>query len=156
MTQTQALVELARRASAGDETCLVGLRKLLDDKPEIWRTIGDVSILAEKSWIALLSRGNKLMDESIPRRLKEMKAELGGPAASPLEKVLIDLIGGTWLATQHGEIDAANSSGGSLQQANFRLRRAESAQRRLLNAVKTLQVVRALAPRGLLSSGKGE
>ncbi len=155
MTQAEALAELARRASEGNEYCLAGLRKMLDEDPKIWRKLGNVSGLAEKSWIALLSNGNKLMEESIPRRLEEMKNELGDPHATPLEKLLIELVGVTWLAAQHGEIDAAGPGGGNLQQANFRLRRAESSQRRLLAAVKTLQLIRALVPRGLRSSGPG-
>ena len=138
-----------RRANSGNETCLAGLRKLLDEQPEIWRAIGNVSALAQKSWIALIGNGNKLVEESIPRQLKELKAELSGPNASPLETMLVDLVATTWLAAQHGEAIAASPEGGSLQQASLRLRRAESSQRRFLNAVRTLTMVRALLPRGL-------
>jgi hypothetical protein len=155
MTQEQSFDELVRRASAGNKVCLAGLRKLLDEKPEIWRTVGNLSALAEKCWIGLLGNGNKLAEESIPRRLKELKAELAGHHPTPLEKMLIDLIGVTWLAAQHGEISAAGPPGASLQQANFRLRRAESAQRRLLNSVKMLTMVRALVPRSLMPLSAG-
>jgi hypothetical protein len=96
-----------------------------------------------------LSSGNTLIEESVSRRLKELKAELRGPRATALEELIIDLIGITFLAAQHGEIAAASPLGGSIQQANFRLRRAESAQRRFLNAIKTLAMLRALLPRGL-------
>jgi hypothetical protein len=150
MTQEQGFEELVRRANAGNKVCLAGLRKLLDEKPEIWRTVGNLSALAEKSWISLLSNGNTLAEESIPRHLKELKAGLAGDDPTPVEKMLIDLIGVTWLAAQHGEISASSPPGGSLQQANFRLRRAESSQRRLLNWVKMLAMVRALVPRGLM------
>ena len=150
MTQRAAFDELVRRADAGSETCLAGVRELLDEKPEIWRTVGDLSALAEKRWIELLSNGSKLMEESVPRRLKELKAELAGPHSTPLEQLLVDEVGVTWLASQHGEISAADESGGSLQQANFRLRRAESAQRRFMKALKTLTMIRALVPRGLM------
>src|ERR1019366_9278853 len=66
-----------------------------------------------------------------------------------LETMLVDLVATTWLAAQHGEAIAASPEGGSLQQASLRLRRAESSQRRFLNAVRTLTMVRALLPRGL-------
>jgi len=150
LTQEEGFDELVRRANSGNKVCLAGLRKLLDEKPEIWRTVGNLSTLAEKYWTDLLSNGNKLAEESIPRRLKEMKAELAGPDPTPLEKMLIDMIGATWLAAQHGEISAASPPGASLRQANFWLKRAESAQRRLLNTVKMLTMVRALVPRGLM------
>ena len=46
-----------------------------------------------------------------------------------------------------GEINAAQM-GGSLEVSNFRLKRAESAQRRFASAVRSLTLVRALLPRG--------
>ena len=67
-SQAEAFNEVVRRANSGNETCLAGLRKLLDERPEIWQAIGNVSALAEKSWIALIGNGNKLVEESIPRR----------------------------------------------------------------------------------------
>jgi hypothetical protein len=63
---------------------------------------------------------------------------------------LIDLIGVTWLATQHADIEAACPPGASLGQAAFRLKRAESALRRHLSAVKTLTALRTLMPQGLV------
>jgi hypothetical protein len=149
LTQAQAFEELVRRANDGNAACLDGLREILDKNPAIWRRAGDVSALAERSWTDLLANGNKLAEESIRRRLAEFKRELAGDQAAPLESLLIDLVGVCWLATNQAEIAAAGPAGGSLQQAQFRLRRAESAQRRLLNAAKTLVMLRALAPRGL-------
>src|SRR5688572_26939376 len=42
LTQAEALQELGRRASAGSEQALAGLRQLLDERPEIWQAVGDV------------------------------------------------------------------------------------------------------------------
>jgi hypothetical protein len=54
-----------------------------------------------------------------------------------------------WLEVQHLERVSADATAGSLDQAGFRLKRLESAQKRYLNAVKTLTTVRALVPAGL-------
>jgi hypothetical protein len=145
------------RASQGNEACLQGLRKLLDGKPEIWKKVGDVSALAERAWVELLSPGNQLLAESIPRRLKELKSSLAGPSPTPLEATLIDYMAITWLAAHHGELAAAEV-GGSPEVARLRLRRAESAQKRFTAAVKTLSLVRALVPPGLRGreAGAGE
>ncbi len=147
ITQAEAFAEVVRRASEGNEQCLAGLRAQLDNNPEIWRKVGDVSALAEKAWIELFSSGNKLAEESILRRQRELKADLAGSQASPLEKLLIDLVGVTWLAALHGEYAAASPPGGSIQLATYRLKRAESAQRRFARAVRTLTLVRAAAPK---------
>jgi hypothetical protein len=49
----------------------------------------------------------------------------------------------------HAEIQAASPGAGSLQQAAFRRRRAESALRRHVSTVKTLATLRSLLPAGL-------
>jgi hypothetical protein len=153
LNQGQALQELVRRANEGNATCLAGMRQLLDDNPEIWQQAGDVASLATRSWIELMAAGNKLAEESIPRRLRAMKAELTSPHPTALERLLIDVIGVSWLAAMHGEVVAAQS-GGSIQQAAFRQRRAESCQRRLLRAMKTLEMVRALSAKTRLKKTK--
>jgi hypothetical protein len=54
------------------------------------------------------------------------------------------------LGTQHAEIQAASPAGSSLDQAAFRLKRAESIHKRLPAATKTLATLRALLPQGLV------
>jgi hypothetical protein len=130
------------------------LRKILDEQPAIWKAVGNASALAERAWLELLADGNKLALECIPRHLRELKAELAGPRPSPLEKLLVDLVGVAWLAANYGEIAAASPAGGC-QQAALRLRQAESGQKRLLGAVRTLALVRELLPQpGLPVAGE--
>lgn len=151
--QAVGIQELMKRASEGNATCLAGLPRVLDDNPQIWQVVGNVGSLAERHWIELMAEGNKLAEESIIRRLRATKAELAGPNPSPLEALLIDVIGIASLASMHGEIVAAQG-GGSIQQAAFRQRRAESTQRRFLRAVKTLAMVRALSAKTTPKSAK--
>jgi hypothetical protein len=66
-----------------------------------------------------------------------------------LEKLLVDEIGLCYLAQRQAQI-AASATGGSVVQAAFRLRRAESAQKRYLASMKTLANLRALVPAGLV------
>jgi hypothetical protein len=115
LTRAQAFEELVRRANEGNAASLDGLREILDKNPEIWRTVGDVNALAERSWTDLLANGNKLAEESIRRRLAALKGELAGDHAAPLESLLIDVVGVCWLATNQAEIAAAGPAGGSLQ-----------------------------------------
>jgi hypothetical protein len=146
VTPAQALAELSRRAGEGNESCLAGLRQLLDQRPEIWQAAGSVTGLIERMWAELLASGNRLVEESILRKVKELKAELAEVSATPLEALLVDYIGITYLAAMHGEISAAQD-GGSVEQVKLRLRRAESGHKRFTGAVKALSLVRALMPR---------
>src|SRR5262249_57637000 len=103
----------------------------------IWGQGGDLAAVAERSWIELIAGTNQLVAESARRRVGRLKEDLGGDSPTVIERVLIDHLAACYLAAQHAEIQAASPAGGSLEQASFRLKRAESGQRRLLAATKT-------------------
>src|SRR5581483_2145373 len=120
------LAAIVEKANAGSQEHLSELRRILDGNPALWKAAGDVAGHAESAWVKLLAGGNAMAELSIPRRLKELKAELLDADSTPLEKLIVAYIGTTWLAAQHSEIGAARE-GGSLGEATFRCRRAESA-----------------------------
>ena len=138
---------LVERANQGEPEALARLRKFLDLNPCIWEKAGDLTAAAERAWTELIAGADRLAAESLRRRLARLKAELAGPHPA-LESLLVDQVAVSWLAAHDGEIRAA-VAGGAVAQAALRLRRAESGQRRLLNAVKTLSTLRALTARGL-------
>jgi hypothetical protein len=51
-----------RRAGEGNEKCLAGLRRLLDQNPGLWRAAGDASALAERVWAELVACRNMLAE----------------------------------------------------------------------------------------------
>jgi len=138
------LKELVLRTFEGDPACLAQIPKLLDENPQIWEMLGDLTRITEDSWIDRIANRNRIFAETIRRRLALQKASLAGSEPTPLEQMLVANIGLCWLAAHHGEMTAASTTGASLQQATFMFRRAESAQRRLLRAVKTLATIRSL------------
>jgi hypothetical protein len=140
--------ELVAQASAGDQDALRRLRGVLDLRPEVWRRAGNLSAVAERAWTELLAGSNALAAESIKRRAEQLRRELCGPEPTPMESLLVDQAVVTWMATAYSEMAAANASG-SLGDAAFRLRRAESSQRRHLAALRSLATLRALLPAGL-------
>jgi hypothetical protein len=142
------LSNLVAQANTGDRQALTELRHFMDRHPEIEESVGDLARMAESAWLDLLVGQNKLARESVQRLLVKLKRDLAGQHPTDLEKLLVDDIGICYLAKRQAEIAAAGS-GGSLTQAAIRFRRAESAQRRFLSAVKTLTNLRALVPEGL-------
>src|SRR5262249_44176805 len=143
--------ELGERGRRGGEEGPANLRPSLDQSPEIWEHVGALARRAELAWLGLLAGEDQLSSESIKRTVAQLKAELAGPAPTPLEALLVDLVAVTWLGAMHGEIAAAQV-GGSVEQARYRQGRAESTQRRLLRAMKSLATLRAVTPRGLVPS----
>ena len=140
---------LEKHLLARPDAALPHLRKILDDHPEVWRHVGDLAALAEQAWIAVLAAGHPLAVEAMKRTVAEMRAELAGGHPTRIERLLVDQVVACWLETTYLERDAADPGYAALEQAAFRLKRLESAQKRYLSAVKTLTAVRALAPGGL-------
>jgi hypothetical protein len=143
------LRELVRRAQAGDPAALPRIRQVLDERPEVWQHAGDLAALAERAWIAVLAADNPVAVEAMKRTLAQMKAELTGDQPTALERLLVDQIVVSWLECKYVEATSAAPGHASLQQAGFRLRRLESAQKRHLAAIKTLTTLRTLLPAGL-------
>jgi hypothetical protein len=116
----------------------------LDGRPEIWRHLGNIAALAERAWLVVLAAENPLAVESMKRTLAEMKADLAGEQPTRLERMLVDQLVLNWLEVRYVESISADPGPGTLDQASFRLKRVESAERRYLTAVKTLSQIRAL------------
>jgi hypothetical protein len=87
--------------------------------------------------------------ESLKRTVAEMKADLAGENPTRIERLLVDQVVACWLEVSYLEGMSADPGRSSLNQSDFRLKRLESAQRRYLNAMKTLTSVRTLALPGL-------
>lgn len=142
--------QLVARANQGDGEALKRLRRFLDVNPQLWDKFGDLTALAERAWTELIAGSNQLVAESVKRTTAKLKRDLAGPNPTRLEALLIDRIAACFLAAQHAEVQAASPASSSLEQAGFRLKRAESSQKRLLSATKTLALLRSAMPDGLV------
>src|SRR5262245_31479716 len=107
---TPALADLMgrlARARGGDPAAATSLRAALDATPALWDELGDLAACAERSWIALAAGDDPIVREALARRLAALKAELAGPAAAPLELLLVDRVAATWLQVNHADAGAA-------------------------------------------------
>jgi hypothetical protein len=132
------------RAQAGDAGALPQLRQLLDERPDLWKEVGDLAWHAREAMVALAAGQSLLVKESVRRRLDELQAELAGPAPSPLEKLLVERVVVCWAQAYLADLDALGKDRAGSQQASFAQRRQSAAQARYLAAVKQLAAVRKL------------
>src|SRR5262245_36027289 len=103
---SEQMRELLYRAQGGDPTVLPRLRELLDDRPELWRTLGGWAGHARDTLLALSSVTSLVARESIRRYLAELQAELAGPSATRLEKLLVERVGVCWLQSYVADVEA--------------------------------------------------
>ena len=111
------LARLLKRAAQGDLSSLPELRQALDADASLWRQYGDLAAHAEASLILLAAGSNLLLAESLQRKLKALKDELGGEAASPLERLLIERATATWQQVSYYDCLPTQAKGVSEAQA---------------------------------------
>jgi len=137
---------LVRRAEAGDESVLPGIRRLLSGRPDIWKSWGDLYTRAVNKWATLASGRNLMTRECVLRKVMQVREALIEAPGSPLEELLAQQVAlswlqTTWAAAMYAEQGMLNPSLPILQFADKRM---DSAQRRLLAATKQLAIVRKL------------
>ena len=145
--ETERMRLLLERAESGDRSVLPALEMLLDATPEVWRAYGDLARVAEDAWVELVAGPNLLLNESLRRKLAELKSDvLSDPTASPLERLLVERVGAGWLQTTYADAAAAQARDKplGLAQLEQQQRRQERAQKGYLAAIRTLAAVRKL------------
>jgi len=143
---------LVRRAEKGDKTSLPQLREAVKsgDYPNWSRwlreTLGNPAEWLSHSlavWVG--GKENLAMGEAVEGKLNQLRTELEGPAPTPMERLLAERAAFCWFAVNTYETLYNQSKDLTIRQAEFQIRRIESAHKRFLSAVATLARVRKLA-----------
>lgn len=132
------------RAEKGDATVLPALRKLLE-RPGLREVYGNLARLADRSLIEALGTDNLAFKEGLASKLEVLRAELAGPDATPLERLLAERIATCWLHVNDAEVRNAQAKGLTIEAGDYHQRRLDRAHKRYLSALKTLALVRKLA-----------
>jgi hypothetical protein len=97
--ELRSLLESARR---GEAAAVPALRAALDQCPQVWEKYGDLAGHALGSWIELISGPDLALAEALGRTAVALKAELAGPAPTPLERLLAERVVACYFQTyQH-------------------------------------------------------
>ena len=141
------LRELLGRAERGDRAVLPALRAVLDHAPALWRHAGDLARVAIADWVDLIAARNLMTRESLTRQVAELKAELAGPDAPPLERLLAERVACTWMQVAHADSAVAGlrGQGATIAQLDLMQRRQVRTHQSFLTAIKALAAVRRLA-----------
>jgi hypothetical protein len=141
------MLAVIHRAQAGDADAVPALQKILDRVPELRTMLGaDLERIVEESIIRSLGGDDNLaFREGLKRKLAALRRELEGASPTPIERLLVDRVVACWLQVQEADLRYAQARGQTLPQANYVLKRQDSAHRRFLLALRTLEMVRKLA-----------
>jgi len=145
------VTRLAKQAGKGDEGATKTLAGWLASRPDLKSKVSwlaDLATRAERAWEAALANGNAVLAAEVRQEAAALRAELVGPGASVVERVLATAVVVGYMAHMRAVMVAARSEGAALPAVvAARDRRVESAQRRLVAAIKAFDLV-AGKPRG--------
>jgi hypothetical protein len=143
---------ICEEAEAGEPNARKRLRRLVrSSSPEIIAQASDVAGSATWMLIKTISAGEPLMQEALQERMYQMRAEIAGENATPLEVLLTERVVAGWLLVEvlEGLVSAQYQRdvtahrvppGHIIQQSRI----LESATRRYLAAIRDLARVRKL------------
>ena len=140
------LQALTDRTKAGEPGSDLELKAWLGRHPEVWHHLGDLAKHAEHAWLELIGGPDPALKGSVALKAAELRAELCGASASPMERLLADRVVACWLQVHHADAVAAQARDQSLKQADFASKRQDRAHRRYLSAMGGLTAVRRLLP----------
>src|SRR5262245_58269891 len=86
-----------RRVTKGGESALPAVRKVLRDPASVDNYGGDLAFQLEYSLVERAAGENLAFRDALLRKLELLRAELGGPGPSPLERLLVERAVTCWL-----------------------------------------------------------
>jgi hypothetical protein len=97
---------------------------------------GNVAQEAVKALTARYAGKNTVIQESVAKKLDELRAELSGQNPTPLEKLLVERVVATWLHLRHLEAQYGGKDCFPLALGNHYQKWISAAQKRFLAAIK--------------------
>ena len=136
---------LVKQADGGDQAALPAIKQVFDAVPGVWDAYGNIATIAQNALIDLVAGKSVVTGEGIRKTMAAMRADLSGPNASPLERLLVERVVACWALSFQADIAYAESlKRASPMEAEHCQRRQDRAARQYLYALRSLAVVRRL------------
>ena len=132
------------KANAGDANALAELRQLLDDNPEIWKSLGDLPRYARESMLVAIAGKDESVKESLRRSAEELLGQLTTESSSAIERLAADRVISCWLECYFVDLLHPLPQGSTVKQKRFHLQLKTSAQKRYDASLKSLATLKKL------------
>ncbi len=142
VNSTEAFAQLVERANAGDKVALEEVRTLLNNNPTVVATVTDLEARCLDRALDLLCAQNNIVREAFRVKMETLERELAGPYPTPAIRYGAKRVVMAWLALQAADCHCADAAQNEIPRRWQDAR--DSAERRYLAALKTLEIVRLL------------
>ncbi len=144
------ILDVMARSRKGDAGALRRLRELfaVDRDRMIRATGGELAVQVEHSLVAKFSGDGKdpLWEETLRRKMEDLRAELGGSNPSPIERLLAERVALCWLDAHHCDLVHHQAESHTFARAEHYQKARDRAHRRYLSALRALASVRKMGP----------
>ena len=145
------------RAHDGDEEALEHVGKILEEAPDFAQILVDLARDAERAFIERTSGGDPVTEKALLVQLENMRQEVAGVAAPPLERLLAERIVACWLQLHYAELlYVQNLPNCAQEQDEYYQKRLDRLNRRYLSAIRSLAQVRKLLKPSVAQVNIGE
>lgn len=134
-----------RKAEGGDKAAFAEVKGMLAAPGCSDFLGGNVAAEVVRLLVKKYAGSNPVIQESVTRKVEELRAELCGPNPTSLEKLLAERVVATWLHLHHLETLFAQKESYTLEVGAYYQKAISAAQKRYLAAIKGLADVRRLA-----------
>ena len=136
---------LVKQADGGDQAALPSIKQVFDAVPSLWDAFGNIATIAQNALIDLVAGKSIVTREGIRKTMAAMRADVSGPNASPLERLLVERVVACWALSYQADLAYADSlTRASPIESEHCQRRQDRAARQYLAALRSLAVVRRL------------
>ena len=132
------------KANAGDDKALSELRQLLDNNPEIWKSLGNLPRYARESMLVAIAGKDESVKESLRRSAEELLRGLTTESSSPIERLAADRVVSCWLECHFVDLLNPLPQGSTVKQKRFQLQLKTSAQKRYDASLRSLATLKKL------------
>lgn len=143
-----AALEVFRRLQAGDEGAVATFKEMMDHPtagPKVVEFFGNLAARTQEFAVDMVAQTNLAIKAATPRKMAKLRAELEGPAPSPIERLLVERVVFCWLILWEYESALTLRAGQlTLEQSKYHHRRIDAAHRRYMSSLRTLATVRKL------------
>ncbi len=139
--------ELKELVRQGCQEAIPKLREILDKHPELWRTQGNLACHAQNQWLELIAGQDVYLKEVVARFAADLRAELAGSEASPLETLIIERIVALSIQINYYELILARVENlKPTETSEYLHKRCQVADNRLQQAIVQLARIQKLLP----------
>lgn len=141
--------QLCEQITRGDRAAAAALFPFLEKHSQLKDRLGDLSLLALKSWLDLVAGRNEIGKRTIHAKVLRLIDSLRRDADDPLERLLTQRVGLLWLQLKYVDIQLAEAMSRTVQKQQFLAKRRVATHQMHTAATQTLQDYQA---RGGMSS----